>query len=248
MMHYYRGAAAASKAAAAQGGGGGSAFFTKAMALSPILYWRLNEASGPTAADESGTGNTGTYNGTIGYEAGGLLADDADEGIEIDPKGAGYVVGSDLGTTVQAVTCMFTFSGSDGSDNEIMSILPDGGTRFEFLIQVRDRTNKIRAVDEDGDIMSADNTVSASTDPHIVTVFYDSGSNTTKMLIDGVLQAETGAGNMMAEAAPVIWLAASQFSGSVVARWWGKLDELLVYSSGHSQADWEELHSLALGD
>src|SRR3990172_4692818 len=42
------------------------------LALSPTGYWRLNEASGTTAADASGGGNDGTYEGTISYQDSGL--------------------------------------------------------------------------------------------------------------------------------------------------------------------------------
>lgn len=35
------------------------------MALNPLGYWKLDEASGPAAADSSGNGNAGTYNGGV---------------------------------------------------------------------------------------------------------------------------------------------------------------------------------------
>ncbi len=37
------------------------------VADNPNLYWRLDDASGPTAADASGTGTTGTYSGGVTY-------------------------------------------------------------------------------------------------------------------------------------------------------------------------------------
>lgn len=54
----HRGAIAA--AASVPGGD----YATAVLALSPTMYWKLDETSGTTAADASGNSNTGTYNGT----------------------------------------------------------------------------------------------------------------------------------------------------------------------------------------
>src|SRR5205807_64318 len=39
----------------------------------PLAYWRLDEASGTTAADLSGDGFNGTYNGSVTLGSSGLL-------------------------------------------------------------------------------------------------------------------------------------------------------------------------------
>jgi len=46
-----------------------------------VSYWRLGEPSGGTAADAKAS-NNGTYNGTPGYSAAGLLAGDANTAIQ----------------------------------------------------------------------------------------------------------------------------------------------------------------------
>ncbi len=50
---------------------------TAVLADTPSAYWRLDELGGPTAADSSGHGLTGTYGSVTGYQrAGALVADD----------------------------------------------------------------------------------------------------------------------------------------------------------------------------
>jgi len=55
-----------------------SPYASQVLADAPIAYWRLGEASGTTANDISGNGNTGTYSGgvTLG-QAGPLLGESA---------------------------------------------------------------------------------------------------------------------------------------------------------------------------
>src|SRR4051812_1334419 len=53
-----------------------SYYSSAVLALSPIAYYRLGESSGTTAADSSGNGLNGTYNGgvTLG-QPGGIFGD-----------------------------------------------------------------------------------------------------------------------------------------------------------------------------
>lgn len=47
----------------------------------PVGYWRLDEASGSSAADLSGRGNTGTYGGSYALGQPGALTDDPDTAV-----------------------------------------------------------------------------------------------------------------------------------------------------------------------
>lgn len=51
----------------------------------PVAYWRLNESAGPSAADLTGKGHTGTYTGTVQYrQAGPMAFDPNDAAIYLD--------------------------------------------------------------------------------------------------------------------------------------------------------------------
>ncbi|TMK79966.1 MAG: hypothetical protein E6G45_02105 [Actinobacteria bacterium] len=54
------------------------------LADEPIAYWRLGEASGTSAADLTGNGNTGTYAGGVTLGAAGALAGDSDTAASFD--------------------------------------------------------------------------------------------------------------------------------------------------------------------
>lgn len=53
----------------------GITYSSTLLALSPTMYWKLDETSGTAAADASGNGNTGTYNGTYTLQATQLIDD-----------------------------------------------------------------------------------------------------------------------------------------------------------------------------
>ncbi len=53
----------------------GAGYSQAVLANSPAAYWRLGESSGTNAADSSGNGNTGTYQGGSTLGAGGLVGD-----------------------------------------------------------------------------------------------------------------------------------------------------------------------------
>lgn len=68
-------------------------FFTcaaAATASSPSGYWRLNESAGPTAADSSGHGDTGTYQGGVTYGVAGPCKRDKATAVTLNGS-SGYV-------------------------------------------------------------------------------------------------------------------------------------------------------------
>lgn len=50
----------------------------------PVAYWRLGEATGVTASDESGNGHLGTYSGSPTLGVDGLINDDPDTAVAFD--------------------------------------------------------------------------------------------------------------------------------------------------------------------
>jgi hypothetical protein len=75
---------------------------------SPWEYWRLGEASGTTAADASGHGRTGLYQGSIAYSQAGAITGDPNTAVRLGGTSPsdGYVTS---GSTT-AVTNPRTFS------------------------------------------------------------------------------------------------------------------------------------------
>jgi Concanavalin A-like lectin/glucanases superfamily len=62
------------------------------LAKGPVAYWRLGEASGPTAADASGNGNGGTYLGNPAFGQAGAIVNDPNTAIGLNgPNSKDYV-------------------------------------------------------------------------------------------------------------------------------------------------------------
>lgn len=96
---------------------------------SPYLYWRLGEASGTTAADDSGNGRSGTYvNGpTLGVT--GLLTGDTDTAVQFI-SGSSTVVQrlSALGPTTIPTFTLECIIGANISDGHLFGITDPTGT------------------------------------------------------------------------------------------------------------------------
>ena len=58
------------------------------LAKGPVGYWRLGEASGPTAFDGSGNGYDGTYLGNPTFEQAGAIVNDPDTAIGLNGPGS----------------------------------------------------------------------------------------------------------------------------------------------------------------
>ncbi len=66
------------------------------LAKGPVGYWRLGEASGPTAADASGNGYDGTYLGNPAFGQTGAIVNDPDTAVAFNgPDSKDYVEISD---------------------------------------------------------------------------------------------------------------------------------------------------------
>ena len=71
--------------------GTGSTYESTVAADSPSAYWRLDDPSGSMAADTTGHGYDGTYNGGVTLSQNGLIPSDPDPGVGLDGGGSTYV-------------------------------------------------------------------------------------------------------------------------------------------------------------
>lgn len=65
-------------------------YSSEVLADSPFIYLHLNETSGTVAADSSGNGHNGTYNGTVTLNQAGVVHDSGDAAVTLDGS-TGYV-------------------------------------------------------------------------------------------------------------------------------------------------------------
>lgn len=80
-------------------------YVSEVLADSPLAYWRLEEAAGSSAADSSGNGKTGTYQGSLDLGQAGLIT----SGLSLHCHGsnAGVLIASAF--SLPTATSPFTF-------------------------------------------------------------------------------------------------------------------------------------------
>lgn len=117
------------------GGGGGGSYSAEVLADSPLLYWRMNDASGTVSTDASGNGNNGTYFG--GYTLGttGLLTGDTDKAITVAGGGGVYRAASSAAPfTIEALIKPSSVSGTQ----VIASMQETGAAAWTFRLDGTD--------------------------------------------------------------------------------------------------------------
>lgn len=131
------------------------------------------------------------------------------------------------GTSFTGAEAWFNTS-SVTNDRHILSLYTTNSDRF-LLNHMQDGTVTVYE-DTTGHVLSSDAPVSLG-QPHHVAVWYESATNTTYMMIDGVTQQNTYAGNSFAVNSPTVQIGATGWYGLAYSRYVGTLDEVAVYDT-----------------
>lgn len=117
-----------------------SAYSDAVLAHSPLVYWRLNETSGTTAADSSGNGNDGTINGSPTYSATGCIVDDSDTAMLLGVTAGEYVSFSGLASIVNsaAFTIFFHIDSLSATNDSLVEVRTSSS---DYIIVQRSVTN-----------------------------------------------------------------------------------------------------------
>lgn len=209
------------------------------LADSPLLYWRLGEASGTTAADASGNGRTGTYAGSgVTYSATGAVA--GNNAITTNGS-AGYIQSTaslDL-TALSAVTVEMWVNLSAYSNDfkMLMESSPGDGSAGSIWICPNDSNGRISIVKFQSSSPTsqyARSDISAGAYHHWVIQYSSSGSVPTlrvdKVTLTPFLTSGSTAG---AFTNAKLNFAARDASGLFLA---ATIDEIAVYGSALSTA------------
>lgn len=213
---------------------GASPYATAVLADSPLLYWRLGEASGTTAADASGNGNTGTYtNVTLG--ATGLIS-----GTD---TAAGFAGGADerveSAVSIFAATTAYTFEGWAKRTDSLATYSLFGGASGSYGPRVRVNTS--------GDITFETQygftpfTWAAAWPGNGVAVHWAitvaAGATSAQLFINGV-SVGTSAPGSVPDWGQTAHLVAGSYNtiGAGAESWKGVLDEYAVYTGILSSA------------
>ena len=200
---------------------------------SPEAYWRLGELSGTTASDETGNGYDISYNDT--YTLGGTsLTGDSDASLRIPTSGGGYAGTTVLtGVTVTAVEAWFE-TDSTATYRDVFSLHSTPYNRIILIHYPGGQLRVWRGANQ-GPVIYSDGAVSSG-EPHHVVVYYESGTDKTYMMIDGVVQAGTYNGNILAVPNPTVYIGAHEHNSAAYKRYLGNLDEVAIYDTAVTSA------------
>lgn len=206
------------------------------LADSPLLYWRLGEASGTTAADTSGNGHTGTIAGSPLLSAPGLVDGDSNTAIRFDGAND-FVVAAAAGwmdvTTALTLECLVKIPPT----NDVRSIAGryrsgNSTSRFRLLSSGGQIDAQFQA-----NAGSSPTTISSGLSldddqPHHVALTWD--GTTMRLYADGTQVGSAAfAGPMTATADHFFVGAEGLFTGTTSAQGFldGTIDEVAFYGT-----------------
>lgn len=206
--------------------------------LSPLLYWRLGETSGSTAADASGNSRNGTYIGSPTLGQRGLLAGDGDRSVRFGSgKYVEHAYSSDFDFTDG-----FTFAG-------LLKINQLPGSGQSAIIAARDGVVLLRVNGSDeGSGLAAFVTIDGDgAEPRAVTPFAMEANRTYAFMAawDGARLELYLDGDLVASQARTGAIASNSngfYAGADLDGW---LDELAVWDRPLGPADARALSAAA---
>lgn len=222
------------------GGGGGGDYATVLLALSPTMYWKLDETSGTTAADASGNGNTGTYNGTYSLQQASLI----DDGTWAVSFTDGYIRRANIVAGTMTAIAWIKTSQSGGVDNNAYNgpgiwWADVSGAAADIIPMSIVNAGKLGFFTGNNDTLVSATAINDNV-RHMIAVTRDSTTGAKQIYIDGSLDASathsTGTKNANAN------MDIGKNTGDV-RPYVGVIDEVAVFSSVLSGANISSLWS-----
>lgn len=202
-------------------------YSAEVLADSPLLYWRLGDASGTTATDSSGNGRNGTYVGSPTLGATGLLTSDADTAVNFDGANDGADYSGSILSAASAASIEFWVK---------VDALPGGTARPvdtgpEFALFSLDSSGNLLCRIDPSGAGTADSTkaLSVGVRYHVVATFDGASPGTARVYIDGALHGTASIGTTATVTANV--LAVGKTAGSASRFFDGTVDELAIYGT-----------------
>jgi hypothetical protein len=187
----------------------------------PVGWWQFDEGTGTTAADASGNGHTGTFQGGVTWDQGrfgSAVRINGTDGVVTVPDGPGL----DPTTAISITAWIFADSW-------------DGGNRR--ILQKGDSDNQYRLLEENNvfkfDLSGVANGTLTTDLPsagvwHFIAATYD--GTMMKIYVDGVVVAQQRASGAIATTTNNLNIGSKTPGGTLGNHFLGLLDEVRVYS------------------
>jgi len=217
------------------------------LADNPVSYWRFNEASGTTAADERGL-NNGTYAGGVSLGQGGaIVSDPANNAVSFDGIDDSMSVASPTSLSMSSAVSveLWVKRSRSGVFQAIAGKPTSGQSRFENYSIWFNATNQIRMYIGDGvNYAQATSATAFDTNWHYVVGTFD--NSTIRVYVDGVQSGSSSTTIRLTPNANPFYVGRS--STSTTLNYGGLLDELAVYSTVLSAARIQAHYNKAFAD
>jgi hypothetical protein len=206
-------------------------YASEVLADSPLLWWRLGDASGTTAADSSGNGRNGTYSG--GPTLGGaslLTSDPSNTAVTFD--------GVDDRVTIADTTDLTSFTVEawikTSTNGTIIARRDGAGTNFLFSLEIN--SGNIRAIvrNSSGTQMIVTGTNVTDNAVHHVALTYN-GSN-VRVFKDGVRVGLDFLSGALSTADRMLEVGVYGSDATAFNRFTGTIDEVAYYSTALADA------------
>ena len=204
-----------------------SAYSVAVLQDSPVAYWRLGEAAGPTAFDASGHNATGTYfNGVLLGQPGGL-AEDTDTAARFDgqndhvrfanPLANDFTIEAWVKTTANSLTGTEAYQGNGLVWSDVSGVAND------WVLSVLNNRAAFHAGNPGGSIIGT-TPVNDGNFHHVAVTRVRGGE--MRLYVDGLLEATGVTGDVALNANPFVVVGGNTLDGRYFN---GTIDEVAVY-------------------
>ena len=220
----------------------------------PIGYWRFGETSGSSAADATGNGHTGTYNGGVDLGETGFSGNIADTAAEFDGANEYVEIAHDNAFALDSGTVTLWFNPDNLSGRQALiskdsNGYDDGG---HFYIELNGGRLRVR-LEEDGPgnsgtthtVQSANNAVQAGVWQQVTFTWGPAGM---QLYLDGQLvDSDSYTGGIGDNSEPITIGASQRSSGNGVADnlrdyFDGAIDEVAIFGNALDPSEVAALH------
>lgn len=225
------------------------AYADEVLADAPLAYYRLGEASGTTLVDSSGNARNGTYGGTPGFGATGLLTGDADTAVDFDGT-ADYATvpyAAWQAPSTFTIEAWFKFDGSTRVMVARRSGASSGTSDKSWTLFVGSGNIGIEVISPVGGVVyyNANSSPTAGTRYHYVVV-YD-GSSFKSYLNGALVRTDSYAAGIQSTTAPLSIGGWVTIGPSPTDLFDGVIDEVAYYGAALSAARIEAHYNTGTG-
>jgi hypothetical protein len=211
-----------------------------------VSYWRLGDASGPTATDEKGT-NPGTYQSGATLGQPGAIVDDPDTAAGFN--GVGAQVHTPFAPKGSAGTVEFWgYATAIDRRNAIMYTADDGTASYSHQVGVQ-ADGAVRGYVWDGAARiprSPAGKVQPNEWHHYALTWQDNDS--VRLYLDGQLQGSVPLGTAFTQGDKFLIGRRGGSASKLTNAWQGRLDEVAVYDSALPAATLQAHHDTGIAD